>query len=185
MTLQRHAALLCHALLLRHHVCVRSSRITDGSDTSTLVGEINSHSCAPACAQDNIFFADDTDPSFVHNERRPGTLELGWTVSNNSILPVSQIKLQVADTPAIQKVIYDDEPLAAHVWLESRINPPRPTTLLWSLDGSWPQAGAHGTASQRLSSGGEGVDGRGDGNLFLIPKKKNSGALRGSLMSTV
>eukprot|EP01043_Picozoa_sp_COSAG02_P031677 COSAG02_NODE_2079_length_9902_cov_3.742018_6_plen_284_part_00 len=113
------------------------------------------HTVLVLVLQDNIFFADDTDPSFVYNERRPGTLELGWTVANNSIRPVGQIQLQVADTPAIQKVIYDGEPTAsAHVWIESRINPPRPTTLLYSLDGSWPQPGAHGTSSRALPSEG-------------------------------
>jgi hypothetical protein len=68
---------------------------------------------------------------------------------------VSQIQLQVADTPAIQKIVYDGESAtSAHVWLESRINPPRPTTLLYSLDGSWPQPGAHGTTSHALPSEG-------------------------------
>eukprot|EP01047_Picozoa_sp_COSAG01_P007066 COSAG01_NODE_261_length_20040_cov_33.761496_19_plen_249_part_00 len=102
--------------------------------------------------RDNVFFADDTDASFVYNERRAGTLDLGWAVANNSVHPVGEIRTLVADTPAIQKVIY--EAGAAHVWLESRIHPPRATTVMWSLDGSWPRLGARGTTSQPLPAGG-------------------------------
>jgi hypothetical protein len=80
---------------------------------------------------DNVFFADDTDQSFVLNERRPGVLELSWDVLNNTIRPVGDIAKAFAETPAIAKIIFDDTTGAAHVTIESRHSPPRPTTLMW------------------------------------------------------
>lgn len=102
------------------------------------------------CAN-NIFFSNDPREVFVLNERRNGTLELGWSVSNNTIYPISDLIGQMAETPAIHQITYDTSGVA-HVEIVSRFNPPRPTTLLYSIDGSWPQPGASGTTTTALGS---------------------------------
>ena len=58
---------------------------------------------------DNIFFAADTDQQFVLNERRNGTLDFGWTTSNNTIHDVADIATQIADTPAVQSIMFDPD----------------------------------------------------------------------------
>ena len=101
----------------------------------------------------NTFFASDTDSSFVFHEARKGTLDFGWTVSNNTVHNISALKSSVADTPAIQSLVFENG--SAEVVVESRV--PRPlcnTTVLWSLDGSWPQEGAAGTTATTMEAGG-------------------------------
>eukprot|EP00038_Savillea_parva_P011208 m.195897 g.195897 ORF g.195897 m.195897 type:complete len:659 (-) comp19652_c0_seq1:128-2104(-) len=98
---------------------------------------------------DNVFYSSDPRQAFVLNERRNGTLDFGWTTRNNTIHPLADLLGDMAETPAIANVEYDATG-TAHVAIESRVHPPRPTTLLYTTDGSWPQVGAPGTTVTTL-----------------------------------
>jgi len=67
-------------------------------------------------------------------------------MSNNTIHPVSAIADAIADTPQVQALSYNDDGVA-QMGIVSRHNPPRPTTLLYTTDGSWPQQGVAGTTA--------------------------------------
>ncbi len=49
-------------------------------------------------------------------------------------------------------MVYRDD--GAHVLLVSRVHPPRNTTVLWTIDGSWPQIGSATTTSVLLPAAG-------------------------------
>ena len=104
------------------------------------------HGSTGACT-DNVFFASDPEPGFVFHEARNGTLDFGWTLSNNTIHPISRLADSMADTPQINKVVYDDGTGTGLVTIVSRRNPGRATTVLYSLDGSWPRDGAPATTA--------------------------------------
>jgi hypothetical protein len=106
---------------------------------------------------DNVFYSDDPREAFVLNERRNGTLALGWTMGNNSVHSISELIGSMAETPAIADIIYDESGMA-QIKIMSRFNPPRPTTLLFTTDGSWPQEGATGTTSTQLGSAASTVN---------------------------
>ena len=101
---------------------------------------------------DNLFFASDPDPSFVFNERQGGTLDLGWTFNNNTIMNLSACRARMADTPAIGELVYLNNG-SAQVLVLSRIARFN-TTVLWTVDGSWPVQGEPGTSASWMAAGG-------------------------------
>jgi hypothetical protein len=107
--------------------------------------------------EDNVFFADDTDSSFIFHEPRfaRGAVALGWKLANNTVHPISSLPSSMAETPAISQIVYT--PAGANVTLSSRFNPPRPTTVLYTIDGSWPRAGQPGTTAAALGRWGTPV----------------------------
>lgn len=98
---------------------------------------------------DNTFYASDPDESFVFHEQHAGTLAAGWTLANNTVRPVSALPAAIADTPAVKRLVYLPNG-TANVTIMSRHNPARPTTALWTVDGSWPRAGQPGTRAAPL-----------------------------------
>jgi hypothetical protein len=108
------------------------------------------------CA-DNIFYSDDPSTDFVFKESREGTLKFGWKMENNTIHSIGELHTAMADTPAIESLTYKDGGKgAAHVVIKSNhYHPSRPSTVLWSIDGSWPQLGVLGTTATSMTKGGK------------------------------
>ena len=104
----------------------------------------------------NTFFAVDTSPSAVLNERVKGTLAEGWRLENNTIRPAGHLREAMADTPGVSSLVYAPSG-GARVTIVSRHSPARNTTMLWSLEGSWPTLGAPGTMVAPLSHSGSEI----------------------------
>lgn len=100
---------------------------------------------------DNVFYASNPSPQNVLHEVRSGTLELGWTVRNNTIYSLAAVATSIADTPQISKVVYTKGGTAM-VSVVSRRSPFRPTFVFYTLDGSWPMIGASATLTANLTS---------------------------------
>lgn len=90
--------------------------------------------------RDNLFFAVDTDPSFVFWEPQGlGTVLPHWTLANNTLRKCTDLRAAMAPTPAVGAIVYDAAG-AAHVTLQPRHADKNITDILYTLDGSWPRA---------------------------------------------
>ena len=59
-------------------------------------------SLCPVVCSDNMFFAASTDSAFVYHEVTSGTLDYGWTQTNNTVFGVADLASQMVRSHAVE-----------------------------------------------------------------------------------